>query len=441
MTQSVDAVLLLDCHAEVEQLLSLTQTSDPAAALSALSAGVAANRLWSSLGPAKLAARTLPDPMLAAFGSFTDAGRARLQVLALQLKEMLRRFRYIDYPAAERAAECLAAALTEHFGSEQLSRLRFTAMPRGGLIVLGMLSYLLGLRHHQIAGPAAGVQRAAAQEESAERAAVQRAQAHPEAGCREAGAALVVVDDCALSGVRFQQFLARTTASRVIFCPLFAPPELCRAVERAEPRVQACINGVDLQDVAPELHGQRYPQWRARCSKRMGEYGYWIGYPEHIAFAWSEPETSYWNAETERFEVGWSVLPPELTLSRRRPRPPEAGGTQERAAASALCLQEDGPGPVRTADRVLWTEFDSGIAVARLAHSPLEEASSEEGTARCYRLEGTAADMWRCLLQHGTVEGAESALLERYDVKLQPLRNDLAAFVAELQNSGILTGA
>ncbi|WP_269321235.1 PqqD family protein [Halomonas sp. BC04] len=59
-------------------------------------------------------------------------------------------------------------------------------------------------------------------------------------------------------------------------------------------------------------------------------------------------------------------------------------------------------------------------------------------TALCFRLEGVAADMWRCVLEHGTLEGAVAALLEYYEVDPATLRLDLAAFVAELENNGLL---
>ncbi|EWH01170.1 hypothetical protein Q427_15615 [Halomonas sp. BC04] len=46
--------------------------------------------------------------------------------------------------------------------------------------------------------------------------------------------------------------------------------------------------------------------------------------------------------------------------------------------------------------------------------------------------------MWRCVLEHGTLEGAVAALLEYYEVDPATLRLDLAAFVAELENNGLL---
>ncbi|EPC04241.1 hypothetical protein L861_02690 [Litchfieldella anticariensis FP35 = DSM 16096] len=242
--------------------------------------------------------------------------------------------------------------------------------------------------------------------------------------------ALVIVDDCALSGVRFRQFLGKIDDAKVIFCPLFAPAELCRAIEDAEPRVEACISAENLYDFAPERLGEGYSQWCAAQRERRGSYGYWDGIPEHIAFSWCEPQTKYWNTETERYEASWNLVPPQLCLKQRcsagNPELADEGGLD------GLTLVADGPGPLRVADRVLWTQIDSAIAVARMP----EDAAR---TTPCFRLEGTAADMWRCVLEHGTLEGAESALLLRYDVEPVTLRHDLAAFVSDLENNGVLT--
>nr|WP_275298028.1 PqqD family protein [Halomonas campisalis] len=59
-------------------------------------------------------------------------------------------------------------------------------------------------------------------------------------------------------------------------------------------------------------------------------------------------------------------------------------------------------------------------------------------TAPCFRLEGSAAEMWRYVLEHGTLEAAEAALLERYDIAPSTLGHDLAVFVAELEKNGLL---
>ncbi|GGX80259.1 hypothetical protein GCM10007160_04700 [Litchfieldella qijiaojingensis] len=403
----MDVVLLLDGRLNVERLLEYSQQVDTTSALQALGGGICANHLWDEMEGVVLVARAQPVSMLAAFGNFTPTQRSLLRGLALQINEVASKHHFIDYSTAEIAAERLAKELVRRFGVEELSRFQYTAIPRGGLIVLGMLSYLLDLSPEQIVIPEKAT--SAVNDE-----------------------VLVVVDDCALSGVRFQQFLKKVDSAQVIFCPLFAAPELCRAIERAEPRVQACINAKDLQDIAPSRYGEAYAQWLTAHREIRGGHGYWDGITEPLTFSWCEPETRYWNHENKRFEAGWNVRPPGLCLKRRAVTANVECERREAGSHNAVILQTDGPGPLMVAERVLWTEMDSAIAVARMPESALQSSP-------CFRLEGTAAEMWRCVLEQGTLESAESALLEFYEVDPATLRKDLAAFVSDLVDNGILT--
>ncbi|MFC3285477.1 PqqD family protein [Litchfieldella rifensis] len=402
---SLDAALLIDGRGGVlDSYLSMTRHDDERFALMSLAKAISTNPLWTKMDSACLVGRVHPAPLLAVFGNFSRDERERLYDLSTLLHRFADRHRYIDYFAAEAAADNLAKMLMMRFGKEALMHFRFTAIPRGGWIVLGMLSYMLDLRPEQLV--------------------TGRSEGGPDFE------ALVIVDDCALSGVRFRQFLGKIDDARVIFCPLFAPAELCRAIEEAEPRVEACISAEDLYDFAPERFGEGYSRWCATQRERMGRYGYWDGIPEHIAFSWCEPQTKYWNTETEQYEASWNLIPPHLSLKQRysaaNPERADEGGYD------GLTFVADGPGPLRAADRVLWTQIDSEIAVARMP-----EGTSQ--TTPCFRLEGTAADMWRCVLEQGTLDAAEAALLLRYDVEPATLRHDLAAFVSDLENNGILT--
>ncbi|MGB9880883.1 MAG: hypothetical protein ACPLRM_08985, partial [Anaerolineae bacterium] len=88
--------------------------------------------------------------------------------------------RRITYRQAEAATKQLAAQLVGAFGAAELSRFAYAAIPRGGLIVLGMLSYVLDLKPDALMSLATDVP-------------------------------LVVVDDAAYSGARFAQFLNMVT--------------------------------------------------------------------------------------------------------------------------------------------------------------------------------------------------------------------------------------
>jgi hypothetical protein len=406
----LDAFLLLDAckggeKQGVKRLKSLTQSCGPESGLKALCGGLEVNLLWNEFDELQLAARAWPTPMIAAFGHFSFRQQALLNNLAAELDDVIHRHRYVGYAQAEEAAATLAAALVMRYGRDALDSFRFTAIPRGGWIVLGMLSYCLGLRHEQIGVPGDFLD---------------------DDGSRT----WVVVDDCALSGVRFRQFLTSRDLRLVIFCPLYAPAGLCEAIQRAEPAVDACLHAVTLEDVAPERFGRAYPQWLEQRRERSGNSAYWLGIPEFIAFAWCEPQSKYWDGESGCYRASWNLLPPSLSLNRKRESEQlRAQGEFKAPGITPLRVREGAA--IQAPPRVLWADFDDAIALARFPAEP-------SVTAPCLRLEGSAADMWRCVLEHGTLEGAEAALLERYAVDPATLRQDLVAFVAELEENGLL---
>ena len=397
MSETVDAVVLYDSHGDSDAALRFTRERSVPSAVKSMAEMVTGNRLWRELPGAALVARAVPHPLIVSFGSFSAFQRRVLADLADQFREVIAHHVYIGYSEAELAAGRLAAALSSRLGAEELRRYRFAAMPRGGLIVLGMLAYVLGLSHDRIVGLSDGT---------------------PD---DDAGP-LVVVDDCALSGVRFRQFLSRTRARSVVFAPLFAAAELCREVERQEARVVACVTGTVLRDRAPQELGEAYPQWRSERRRLIGDHGYWAGRPEHIAFAWSEPETNFWNSETDRFEASWNVVPPRLCLDRR---------TRLAETTGPYTILPELRGPVRPADRVLWAEIDSSIAVARLPDEP-------SGGSPCFRLDGTAAAFWLAIVASGSVDEAANRLRAEFDVEPHVLRRDVSGFVSELEDAGLL---
>src|ERR671910_1255702 len=161
----------------LQHLAGLGQVGEsPQARLQTLADALAVSPLWAEMPRATLVVRAAPDPLLGVVGYFDAAGRARLEALRWQLEHILPRLRYVGYAQAQEDCERLAARLVERFGRDELRGFRFVAIPRGGFIVLGMLAYILGLERSQL-------------------------EAAPYS--EHAGAPLVVVDDCALSGVRF----------------------------------------------------------------------------------------------------------------------------------------------------------------------------------------------------------------------------------------------
>jgi hypothetical protein len=342
---------------------------------------------WESMPDAAVVVRPSPVPLLGVVGRFDDAARGRLALLSAQLTQKLPRIRYVDYERAERDCAVLAERLVETFGREEVERFSYLPIPRGGLIVLGMLAYVLGLKSHQLTGST------------------------------KSGVPVVIVDDCSLTGHRFGCVLREVESDRVVFASLYSPPPLRTAIEARESRVMACLSANDLEDSAPETYGDEYPRWLERSLERMEAPRYWLGRTEYLAFAWTEPDSSALNPVTGERDIGWRLLPADYSLRRR--------GMDE-ASEVPMQMAVDGPGPLNPAARILWGEIGEDVLVLDV------DAKSNV----C--LTGVAGDMWRRIREHGDIEDAAAVLAAEYDAEPATIRRDLQAFVDELLERGIL---
>lgn len=354
----------------------------------ALARALASSPVWQEMDEAVLVVRAHPPEAIAFLGEFSDEEAARLQWLPVQLQSELPYFRYLSWRQAEADVEELASRLVARFGREEIRQMRFVGIPRGGLIVLGMLSYALGLG----------------------------------SACLDlAGASdrpLVVVDDCALSGLRFREFLrARAAgASTVVFAHLYSHPDLRREVERREAVVAAAVAARDLRDVAPEIYGEELSAWRARWRERDAENVYMIGRFEHLAFPWSEPDLTFWDETEQGARLGWRLVPPEACLKNR---------ATARLGATRLQSQEQEHGVMQLAAGVLYGEIGDQVLVAQL----------ESG--RVISLEGVAGDLWRGFLRSPDPDATLDAVQVQYEVSREELHSDATSFLEALARRGI----
>lgn len=285
--------------------------------------------------------------------------------------------RVVSYRDAEVLAARLAARLVDRCGPA-VRDARFVAVPRGGFVVLGLLAYTLGVAHHRLLADAAG---------------------EP----------TVVVDDCSLTGDRFAAFLARLEAPRVVFAHLLSHPALRRAVEKAEPRVVACVAGGDLAAWAPDRDAEEH---RRRWRDRLGRRRYWTGGTEPVAFAWNEPDRLAWSPRHERVVAGWRMAPPDATLGS--------------AVAFGLPPGARAAGAWRLASGVAW----------RLAADGIELRRGRDGCT--FALGEVETAMLRGLLLSAAVEGASAAVEARFAVSRQRAAADLLRFAEELAAKGLL---
>ena len=271
-----------------QSLLSYRRTlglrSDRSALL-ALARAIGSSPGWG--GPVTFVARVAPEPVLGIFGAGERLDRARFALQVRAAESGMGRLRYVGYREAERAAEQLAHRLVERFGEGPLRSFRWAALPRGGLLVLGMLAARLGLPPQRLGASPPG-----------------EGQGEP----------LVVVDDCALSGARFAAFLAGLSAPRVVFAHLYSPAALREAVVTREPRVLACLAARDLDADGAADVAEEWSEARRRWAQRLDGDRYGPGAFERIAFPWNEPDRLLWNPEAAGVELGWKLVPPELCL-------------------------------------------------------------------------------------------------------------------------------
>jgi hypothetical protein len=344
----------------------------------------------TSSPPAQGVAATLivrggPSPGFAVVGALDAPAIARVEQLFGRLEEASKQLRYVSYQQAERDVQILGERLEQRFSRARLDEAVFRPVPRGGLIVLGMLALTMGLRHDQLL----------VSEDRSEHL-------------------VVLVDDCALSGYRTYQTLRASSARRIALAFLYAPDELCRNIESAEPRVEACIAARRLGDRGPEIFGRNYGAWVERWTERLGRERYWIGRPEAVAFAWKEPDRSFVNVATGQREAGWRIIPGAFPAVR--------------TAASRLSIQVQPParGPLRPAADVFFCELDGKVVLART------------GQREAIELSATAGAFWNAVVEYGTVEETVSALVLAYDVERPRLAADVAHFVEDLVACRIL---
>lgn len=310
---------------------------------------------------------------------------ARLGTLPDLVRRLRRSLLYVDYREAERRCETLAARLLESYTRRELREFSVRGIPRGGLIVLGMLSYLLDLEAEQMTAETA------------------------------AGRPLLLVDDCALSGARVRATLADCASPRVVVAHLFSHPDLRAAVLDREPRVETCLAAADLEDHARRLYGDGYGRWLDSARSHLGGERYWFGLPDLVCFAWNEPDRPIWNPVSQELEEGWRMLPPHRCLGART---------------------ELGPPPLPV-ESPAWRVADGVVGASRDGQTWLYSLETDQ----IYALDGVGAEMWRALASWGSVDAGAAYLAERYEAPPETLRRDLEEFAATLAERRLLQAA
>lgn len=361
-------------------------SSDPGVGAGMLARAIAAGPCAERFPGAVVVVREEPSPAVGLLARVPEAERSWLGAAIGTLSGTVERLRWVGWEEVEAAAEAAARALRRRVGEDRLRAAAVRGIPRGGRVAAGLVAYALD-------SPAAALERAPG-----------------------AAPLTVVVDDCALSGARFREYVASLPDRPVVFVPLFSTAALRQAVEDAGGRVEACVGGRDLEDHAPARLGDDYTAWRRRWRDRSGERVYWIGQPDHLVFPWSEPEVAVWDEAREDEAPGLAVAPPELCLDRR------AAGRER----LEIRRQPRGPGPLRPTPHLLWGRLDDRVVIRDTAAD------------RALTLRGTAAEMWEAVVREGRPDAAARRVARGYDTARERVEADLRELVGGLEERGAL---
>jgi Coenzyme PQQ synthesis protein D (PqqD) len=352
--------------------------------LQAVAAAIALHPLWQDVPQSLCIVRAEPTPVLAFLGTFSGKTLGQLSLQVPFLNQVCQRLRYVTYADATMACEQLAEQLQNTFGSKSLQEFQFYGVPRGGLIVLGMLSYMLGLRSEQL-NPAVLTP-----------------------------APLVVVDDCALSGSRFYRVLQQYPHPSLILATLYSHPELRDAIATRESNVLQCLSGRDLYDHGPQTMGAGYKMWQTQNQARLAGHRYWLGLPDYICFPWNEPDHLLWNPATASLEQSWHILPPAACLKNR----PACG------VSLPIQVQPSVKGWLQPTEHVVFGELNGQVLIGHLP------------TGETFGLSGKAAAFWQVILRTEGVEAAIAQLSAQYSES--NLRSDLTTLIDQLIAQQIL---
>jgi hypothetical protein len=288
----------------------------------------------------------------------------------------------LDWRSCEIGAESLASFLMQRYGQRQLGEAQYLAIPRGGLVVLGMLSYFLDLPRDTLWR-----------------------------GAQDPNRLLVLVDDCAIGGARLRRALEIYPAADVVVAVLASPLGLRQAVLEREPRVQSFLSSITLRPLAGPATVMTKAM--AEAETKLLSERYWLGRTELPRFPWGEPDLIGWSDESRKFEAGF------------RNRPPHASWKSRSLLGVPPLLERRGDW--HAPEGVTWGEVDGVLWLCD---------TRGEGTVSS--LEPPGSEIWRCLAAGADVEQTVAMLAERFDVEPERLRQDVIAFAAELEARGVL---
>ncbi|MFN2107251.1 MAG: hypothetical protein ACK2U5_19010 [Candidatus Promineifilaceae bacterium] len=321
-----------------------------------------------------------PSAQVSPFTPLTREEELRLWPLAVHAGHLLQTLRFVDYRQAENDAALLALRLRDRFSPEELRRMAFAGLPRGGFIVLAMLAYQLDLRPDQL-----------------------------QPLDYDSSDIICLVDDCSLSGLRLQQTLSNMAGKRAGVALLYSAAGLRAAVQERYPFVEFCLSAHDLAEKQPDGSLSEDGRMESLLDGRL-----YAGPLETVAFAWNEPDLMVLTPFDEQPASEWRFVPPHKCLKNRAALslPPIAAG------AADEWIVPDG---------IVYGWFDGLLYLLNTTKQQV------------FRLDNFAAGCWRALAGYGSLETAVQFLQQSHpDLDISQTKSNLTANLSHFEAAGLL---
>lgn len=345
--------------------------------LNELIVAIAKNGFWHIDEQSFIVCRACTDGAYIAICT-TESSQDHLSEINSQLQSLdtsLQQIQYLDSTQCLDLTKSLAKIIKQTVPENILKNSQVVAIPRGGLFIQAMLSYFLPLKHHQLQYTENDVDTSP----------------------------LIIVDDCAISGLRLAQQLEKFPNRDIYFFTIASPEKLRDSVKLKEARV------LDFKSV---VNIKSYSTLKAQNTQQR----YWLGQCDAVIFPWSETQRSHFSNGKLSNRPLWKIAPDKLCMSTKA----------KKQAIKATEVKENQSAVLSTPDNILHFT-DQGI-------TKILDAS----TMKHYSLDAIGSDIWQSLLSNSNLDHALAELSATYKVSKTRLNNDMQLLTQKLIDAGLI---
>ena len=292
------------------------------------------------------------------------------------LQKSIQQIQYLDIAKCESLAHSLAQKINLSLDPETLQKSRVVSIPRGGLFVSAMLSYILPIKHHQL---------------------------QPFSDC---DSPIILIDDCSISGFRLAQQLCGLKNKQIYFYTLVSPAQLRQAALAVQPRLRVFESAMDLNVYNNDSSG--------RMDARSNRY--WQGQCDAICFPWGETQRFYPSDSENKQTTLWPVSPLQKNL--------KSSLLEQKIPFYAVTEAQDRA--ISTGQHILYYSKDN---LTRIYNAESKQH---------YSLDGVGSAIWQSLLSHSTVDQTLEHLCSLFSVEKKRLEKDVKDLIAKFEHLEII---